>query len=843
MSPDRDDPVPTEATPPSAPSHAHGRFLPGAVIGNRFRIVALAGRGGMGEVYRADDLKIGQPVALKFLPGDFERDPDRLERLLGEVRIARQVSHPNVCRVYDVGEFQGHHFITMEYIDGEDLAALLRRIGRLPQEKALDLTRQIAAGLAAAHVQGIVHRDLKPANIMLDGRGRARIMDFGLAAAAEALRGRDTQWGTPGYMAPEQLVGGEITSRTDVYALGLVLYEMFTGRKAFEESSRAGLGPRATVPERPSSFVPGLDPAIDAAILKCLEREPVRRPSSAVELLAALPGGDPLAAAVRAGETPSPEMVAAAGDEGALPSARAWGLFALAIVLSAAALIATAKSTRLDEVPMARSPELLRDRAHEITRLLGDELPSGFDAWWFGLENGYMDWAVKRSPEPPLPVRFAYRQSPRPLMPRSSAYVTKRDPAPAWSGETYIAMNPEGRLLEFARLDEQLARPDTIPPRQADWSGLLAAAGAHASDIRPVEPLWTPDVPCDSRAAWVRGRGGDTLRIEAAAWRGRPVWFRTIAPWTRPERDSRVPRPGEMSYAFFVGLVAVTIAAIAGFARHNLRLGRSDRRGAVRVALLVFLSFDLDYLLSYRWALDPDNLWRFLIDQPFFPALVAWLYYMGIEPFIRRRWPHRLVAWTRLLEGRVRDPLVGRDVLIGVVAGAAIQLCASLPVVLSGRHDMTLLLWVFPLGRAADFWGLTLGSVGEGLMRGTGCFVVLLLLRVLFRRDGAAWAGVAFVFALLSIQTMGHPSIADWVGLVLGAAIFVLAARAGLLAACATWMVVALFEFSTVFTLDPSRWYAWRTGVVAAILLSLALWGFRAAMGRRKILSAAMLEG
>src|SRR6266487_2289170 len=196
---------------PTAPPRGHERFLPGTVVGNRYRIIALAGQGGMGEVYRADDLKIGQPVALKFLPADLERDPDRLQRLLGEVRIARQVSHPNVCRVHDAGEFEGHHFITMEYVDGEDLAALLRRIGRLPQEKALDLARQIGAGLAAAHVQGIVHRDLKPANIMLDGRGRARITDFGLAAAAEAVRGTEAQWGTPAYMAPEQLAGEAIT--------------------------------------------------------------------------------------------------------------------------------------------------------------------------------------------------------------------------------------------------------------------------------------------------------------------------------------------------------------------------------------------------------------------------------------------------------------------------------------------------------------------------------------------------------------------------------------------------------------------------------------------------------
>src|SRR5258707_14430975 len=131
MPPERDDLALTEAMPPTL-SQGSARFLPGTVLGNRYRIVALSGRGGMGEVYRADDLKIGQPVALKFLPADLERDSERLERLLGEVRIARQVSHPNVCRVYDVVEFEGHHFITMEYIDGEDVALLLRRIGRLP---------------------------------------------------------------------------------------------------------------------------------------------------------------------------------------------------------------------------------------------------------------------------------------------------------------------------------------------------------------------------------------------------------------------------------------------------------------------------------------------------------------------------------------------------------------------------------------------------------------------------------------------------------------------------------------------------------------------------------------
>src|SRR5512132_4314577 len=172
-------------------------LAPGSVIAGRYRIIGLIGRGGMGEVYRADDLKLGQPVALKFLPERLSSDQAFLDRLFGEVRTARQVSHPNVCRVYDVGETDGRHFLSMEYVDGEDLASLLRRIGGLPQPKALEIARQLCAGLSAAHERGVLHRDLKPANVMVDGRGRARIMDFGLAVAATEAQGGTDVAGTP----------------------------------------------------------------------------------------------------------------------------------------------------------------------------------------------------------------------------------------------------------------------------------------------------------------------------------------------------------------------------------------------------------------------------------------------------------------------------------------------------------------------------------------------------------------------------------------------------------------------------------------------------------------------
>ncbi len=275
-----DSSLPTKDGPvrPRPRGKAPARFLPGTVLVDRYRIVAPLGRGGMGEVYRADDLKLGQPVALKFLPAALDDDPERRQRLLDEVRLARQVAHPNVCHVWDVGEVDGHDFLAMEYVDGEDLASLLRRIGRLPEDRAVRMARELCAGLAAAHDEGILHRDLKPANVMVDGRGRVKLADFGLAAVAANLEGTDVRSGTPAYMSPEQLAGREVTVRSDVYALGLVLYEIFTGRVAFPAKTLAEAAERSeTPPSSPSSYVAGLDPAIERAIERCLETDPALR--------------------------------------------------------------------------------------------------------------------------------------------------------------------------------------------------------------------------------------------------------------------------------------------------------------------------------------------------------------------------------------------------------------------------------------------------------------------------------------------------------------------------------------------------------------------------------------
>jgi serine/threonine protein kinase/Tfp pilus assembly protein PilF len=274
-------------------AHASGecRFVPGTLLTDRYRIVVQLGHGGMGEVYRAEDLKLGVPVALKFLPAARSRDSGWLQLLFEEVRVAREIGHPNVCRVYDVGDINGEHFISMEYVDGEDLAALLRRIGQLPEAKAIDIARQLCAGLAAIHDKGVLHRDLKPSNIMLDGSGNVRITDFGIAAPIDQLDEKDIRAGSPAYMAPEQFTGREISTRTDIYCLGLVLYELFTGRTAVDATSVTEIERlhEAGGPVIESDLLAGAGPVVGRIVLDCLHRDPQQRPPSVGAVAEALP--------------------------------------------------------------------------------------------------------------------------------------------------------------------------------------------------------------------------------------------------------------------------------------------------------------------------------------------------------------------------------------------------------------------------------------------------------------------------------------------------------------------------------------------------------------------------
>jgi tetratricopeptide (TPR) repeat protein/predicted Ser/Thr protein kinase len=251
-------------------------FQPGDIFAKRYRMISCLGRGGLGDVWRADDLTLGTPVALKLIHAT---GPDAKRHIINEVRQARQITHPAICRVFDAGEDAGQVFLSMELVQGEDLATLLRRVGRLPSEKVIDIARQLCEGLAAAHAQGVLHRDLKPANVLIDDDGRVHVIDFGIAAPQRD--GTRTVTGTH-YLAPEQLtLAGPVTERTDVYAIGLILYELLVGQAPFARGSSS--------PPPPSSRVADVHPRLEQAILRALAPDPKHRPASASELAALLP--------------------------------------------------------------------------------------------------------------------------------------------------------------------------------------------------------------------------------------------------------------------------------------------------------------------------------------------------------------------------------------------------------------------------------------------------------------------------------------------------------------------------------------------------------------------------
>ena len=270
-----------ETTGSSEPEVARedAQFAPGQMFAGRYRMVARIGRGGMGDVWRADDVILQTPVALKLIASTAN---EQAGRILNEVRVARQITHPAVCRVFDVGNADGVVFFTMELVDGEDLAALVRRVGRLPSEKVNDIARQLCGGLAAAHAQGVLHRDLKPGNVLIDNHGRVRITDFGIAIW-QAQPVSHSLTGTPAYMAPEQrMLGATLSPQTDIYALGLVLYELLVGQHPFK------LGGAGVPPARPSSVVSNVDPQLERVIMDALSIDPIGRPASATEFAAQL---------------------------------------------------------------------------------------------------------------------------------------------------------------------------------------------------------------------------------------------------------------------------------------------------------------------------------------------------------------------------------------------------------------------------------------------------------------------------------------------------------------------------------------------------------------------------
>jgi serine/threonine-protein kinase len=830
------------------------QFAPGTVIAERYRIAGMLGSGGMGEVYRADDTKLDQPVALKFLPARLARDPMLLARLHDEVRLGRQVSHPNVCRLYDIVDWEGAHFVAMEYVDGEDLSKLLRRIGRLAHDKAVDIARGIAAGLHAAHAKGILHRDLKPANIMIDSRGDPRIMDFGLALSDDEDDG--TISGTPAYMAPEQLQGEPATVQSDLYALGLVMYELFTGKAAHAaRTMRERLRDAASQLTTPSSIVRDLDPAVERIILRCLSDDSAQRPRSARQVIEALPGGDPLAAAMAAGETPSPRIVAAAGTEGSLRPAVAWAMIGAIGAMLAVLLLLTREGRAMQSWGLGTPPEVQQARATELLRRFslpeqrfrvgGFEEKRLYQAWVYVNDRSPQKWERFRRGLPR--VTYWLREEPQPMIdvrPKATNPRPERTYPPQESpNSSTIEIDLRGRLYSLKSFPSE-----SWKPRPLDWNAVLGAAGLHTAGLVQAEPRTVPPVPADARAAWTGNHpdDGTPIRVEAAAWRGVPVFFRITAPWDEKDLREQVPFAGGGfgRFLMFIGLAAIAFGILLAW--RNLRLRRGDRSAAVRIGAVMFL-FELAALLimaEHEPVLDHElDVIRACLAKALLSAAVFALLYIAVEPYVRRRWPDRLISWARLVAGKWRDPMIGRDVLVGIIAGLLHSVVAAhtakwealMTGAAPGPFSGNITLADTPAATVAQF----LGGVQSGIITALTLMTVLVVLTMVLRRR---WLAVTAFFAILFVAYR-FASTELWMvpSFALTAALYTLVmARFGMLSLAVMQFVFLVINFAPLP--DAFAWYTAR-GLMPVVLLSaLAGWAFFTSLGGQRAFAANVLD-
>jgi serine/threonine-protein kinase len=856
----------TDENRPTMPATDHAvaestTYQSGQLIADRYRIVTQIGRGAMGEVYRAEDLKLNQTVALKFLRTPAIGGGTWLARLHQEVRLAREVTHPHVCRVFDIGEAAGDHFISMEFVDGENLAVLLQRIGRLPQDKGIDIARQICSGLAAAHAKGVLHRDLKTANIMLDGRGQIRVTDFGLAAPAGEVTGLEIRSGTPAYMAPEQISGREVTVQSDLYAVGLILYEVLTGRPAFQAESMAEFAElhESAHPTPMSEILEEVSPDVEGVVARCLAKQPQDRPISALAIAAALPGVDLLVAALAGNETPSPEMIAAASPV----RTRTPGPIGLLMVVLALLVGLVGARTQLHrpwEAPGSLSPELLAAQAREAIQLAGYSLDSKHSAYGFcdvdeasRLTEAFRVHADTAKPtllDRSAGFLFWYRVSPTLLVPGKVgnalfgvSRVEPTDPPLATPGMMTVVSDLTGKLLFFAAIPElrRENRDAAAAPRPAGtWDRLFEHAGLDPAKLTPSEPTFESMFGSDERSTWagvVEDPDHLSVRVEGAMSGSLPVYFMLA------ESEDVATPSGLSSNAWRVALaigatrfvlIILTLAALP-WAWRNYRSGRGDRDGALRLAAFVFV------LRLITWLLQSTHVPEFGAEvtrlcigvmRSLGEAAVLWLFYIALEPTARRQWPHMLISWARAMVLRFRDPVVGRHALIGVCVGiywALLVVIDRWSIEWLGHAPRPVLMGNDPLGQMlggrfalAAIFDRLYGAIHQGLL-----FLMLLAaLRAATRRSILSAALAVAILAPMFTPYGAHQTTA-WLTLGLGGvAVGVwLMIRFGLVALTVALLTASMLNRFPI-TLDLRLWYADLTLLVVAIVLGLALYGF-----------------
>jgi serine/threonine-protein kinase len=639
------------------------------------------------------------------------------------------------------------------------------------------------------------------------------VTDFGLAVAAD--RASDAS-GTPAYMAPEQLAGASATIRSDIFSLGLVLFEIFTGRRAFQEDSVRDLLQRQRAGDftRPSALTRDVPPAVERVIVRCLDADPQSRPASVEEILRELPGGDPLAAAIAAGETPTPQMVAAAAKTGDLPAPVAWLLAAIAIAGIATGAFVGGQ-TLLYRVSELKSPDVLQERARQVLADAG--LPG---------RPGDSDLAlIKEAGE----IVALYRQSQWALRPINlSAHVTEDDP-PLEPGMANVMLDRTGRLLRFTIVPPRVEKTGATPA--PDWNRFMIAAGYDPGSLAAAVPEWSAEVDSDRKSAWLTKDGH---RIEAASYHGRPVSF-VVIPKSVSGAATMQPSLGD-HLAFIMLVICTTSIPVAGvaLARAHLRRGQGDRASAFRLAAFYLALELISLVFNAHHPLTIVDEWRIAsrqIPQAVFWALMVALMYIALEPIVRRRWPEMLISWTRLISGRFTDPMVGRDLLIGAATAAISILLWHATLIASQSTSFGPASALGPPGNIVNLLSFT---IAEALVRGVALVVALVFLRTLIPNDAAASLGAALLLTVLSLgDTAGPLGLRAVYASIAAFAAVLLARHFGLLAAM-SYSFFVIVQQRLPLTLDVDAWYFARSASVMLLLVGMAVFAFRISVGSKR---------
>jgi serine/threonine-protein kinase len=614
--------------------------------------------------------------------------------------------------------------------------------------------------------------------------------------------------------------------------------------------------------------VKDLDPIVEKVILRCLEVEPGARPATALAVAAAMPGGDPLAAALAAGETPSPQMVAAAGESVGLRPRTA--VICLAAVLLGLSLVAyfSVHYSALEKMRLEQTPEVLTQKSRELIARLGYEGRPADSAFNLRHDGDFQDYVEKNDKPPhwdavlaarPSLLQYWYRQSPDALVASdfrdnmlTPGIVTGSDPPTVLSGMINLELDPQGRLTYFQAIPSQKqeeknqdgqkkeARTATTasPAAAFDWNILFAAAGLDSTQLQPAQPIWTSLAASDTRMAWTGSWPGTTrpMRVEAASFQGQPVFFSLIGDWTKPEREKSKEKKsiGERAGRIVAWLVLGSLlVGSALLARRNYRQGRGDRAGALRLASVMFLLEIGLFLCRAHFATVGDSIGLFLlqISTALFVSGTTWMLYLAVEPWVRRHWPKTIISWSRLLSAGARDPLVGRDILFGVLLGVVwilIFQIRSIPMMRMGASPYLFSTEALMGGREA--LGAWLQQWPQSIQTTLAFFFLLFGLKVLLRKEWIAGIALVAIFALPRGLSSTYMAVEIPAQILVYAIAVVIVLRFGFVPLACAVFTVNLAD-NIPFSADLSAWYM-PTSILALLsVVALAGWGFYHSLG------------